>query len=61
MNAQERIFGGDAAKQRADDYAKQNAMRVVSADRLTDEQLAAFKLDVFARRDGIAYEWAVIK
>jgi hypothetical protein len=58
--ANSKVFGGDAAKQRADKYAERTGGLVIPLDELPRVAKEHFGLDPWDRKDGVTYTHAVI-
>ena len=58
--ANSKVFGGDAAKERAEKYARRTGGLVIPLDELPRVAKAHFGLDLWDRKDGVTYTHAVI-
>lgn len=58
--AKSKVFGGNAAKQKAEKYAKRTGGLVIPLDALPRRAKQHFGLDHWDRKDGVTYTYAVI-
>lgn len=58
--ANSKVFGGDAAKEQAEKYAKRTGGLVIPLDELPGAAKERFGLDLWDRKDGVTYRYAVV-